>query len=96
MYGKGTSEVMQNAQFILKGLNRLCHTCTSAPMPIQNIVFCGILPIYLSLQLQKALAFPVKLNVLLIDILSNCLNHQEGTQNCNVIVMAWELLTGIV
>ncbi len=56
--------------------------------------FCGILPIYLSLQLQKALAFPVKLNVLLIDILSNCLNHQEGTQNCNVIAL--ELLTGIV
>ncbi len=30
------------------------------------------------------------LNVLPIDILSNCLNNQEGTQNCNVIVMAWE------
>ncbi len=73
----------------LIAIYRLCHK--TAPMPIQNIVFfCRIWPIHLSLQLQQALAFPVKLNVLPIYIFPNCLNHQEGTQNGNVIAMASE------
>ncbi len=58
------------------------------PCPFKTLFSCRIWPINLSLKLQKALAFPVKLNVLPIDILSNCLNRQKGTQNCNVIVMA--------
>ena len=84
--GQSNFWLEENAQTEIAFSNLRLHQTVSYNLPIQNIVFfCRILPIYFSLQLKKALACYVTLNVL--PILSNCLNQQEGAQNCNVIVI---------